>query len=278
MPTNVLITGARGFLAREIARQSPPDWRLAGLLGSRTERAFPGAERFERLHASPEGFGDADAHPDVVLHLAACIPRDMHRFDPRLIASNVELPAQLVRLHPGARHVLASSVSVYGLPASLPISIDTPAVPATPYGWSKLAAESVVRMAASHAVLRLSSIIGPGMRDDSFVPSIVAQARAGRITILGDGSRTQDYIDVRDAARMCIAAARHAANFVTLAVSGRPRSNAGVGEALASLTGAELGFAGSDASPSFAYTLEGAMEPAPGLHSLEDTLAAMVEG
>lgn len=273
MPKTILITGAYGFLARTIASQAPPEWCLIGLV--RPGSSMDAAHGFERLYDSPEAISSSGVQVDAVLHLAAHIPRDMQQFDPQL-AANVELPSQLIRHHPAARHVLASSVSVYSLPPSLPMSIASPTRPTTPYGWSKLAAEHLVHITASHAVLRLSSIIGRGMRAGSFIPSAVAAAKNGSITVYGDGSRTQDYIDVRDAARMCIAAAQRTDNFVTLAVSGQAHSNAEVANALSKLTGATIQFAGNDCSVSFAYTLAGAVELSPCLHSLGETLECMV--
>lgn len=274
MSTTILITGAHGFLARMIASQAPPEWRLIGLV--RPGSGAEAASGFEHLYRSPDAVAGSGAQVDAVLHLAACIPRDMRQVDPQLVAVNVELPAQLIRHLPAARHVLASSVSVYPPPPSLPVSIASPTLPTTPYGWSKLAAEYLVRTTASHAVLRLSSIIGRDMRDGPFIPSAIAAAMTGTITVYGDGSRTQDYIDVRDAARMCIAAVQRTDSFVTLAVSGQAHSNAQVANALSRLTGATIRFAGEDLSTSYAYTLAGAVDLGACLHSLDETLEYMV--
>lgn len=277
MPATVLITGANGFLARSVAALAPTSWRLAGLVrpGSGT------AHRVTALQAhydSVDALIEGESRVDAVLHLAACIPRDLHQFDPRLAEVNVELPARLLREFPNARHVLASSVSVLASGTRLPLEVSSPTIPQTPYGWSKLAAENLVRMARSHAVLRLSSIIGAGMRPNSFVPTALIAARSGRIVVFGDGSRLQDYIDVRDAARMCIAATQREDNMVTLAVSGRSYSNAHVARELARLTGARIEFAGEDASASFAYTQAGAVDLGPCQHSLRETLEDMVSG
>lgn len=273
MPT-ILITGANGFLARTVASLAPPDWRMLALV--RAANAPDAGTHWHSLHDSIDVLAAAERRIDVVLHLAARIPVDMQQSDPELVASNVALPTQLLMQYPDARHVLASSVAVFGHPASLPLSMATAPAPTTAYGWSKLAAENLVRMSRSHAVLRLSSIIGRGMRAGSFVPTVVAAARSGRITVHGDGSRMQDYIDVRDAARMCIAAAQRQDNFVTLAVSGRAHSNREVASELATLTGAEIEFTGHDASASFVYTMAGAVALGPSRYALHETLEQMV--
>lgn len=271
MSKTVLITGADGFLARATAAQTPASWRCLRLL--RPGRA---ADPAAGIHESVDSLVTSAERPDVVLHVAAHIPRDLRAREPGLVASNVLLPAQLLANFPGARHVLASSVSVYGDPVDLPLRADSPTLGNTPYAHSKLAAEHLVRLSERHAVVRFSSIIGPGMRAGSFVPAAVAGARAGRISVYGDGSRRQDYIDVRDAARLLIAAAENEHNFTTLAVSGRSHSNLAVAQMLAQLTGAEIVHTGEDRSPTFEYTLDGAVTLGFCRHELQETLRGMI--
>lgn len=275
MPTTILTTGANGFLARAVADAITSDLRLIGLVRKGSAGVTP-VTRWHGLYDSIESLCSAQPKVDVILHLAAWIPRVANQFDPELIAANVGLPGQLVMRYPQARHVLASSVSVYGVPATLPLSVDSPAQPCSPYGWSKLAAENLVRTVDHQAILRFSSIIGPGMHAGSFIPAAVAAARAGSILLHGDGSRTQDYIDVRDAASMCLQAATRNDNFLTMAVSGRAVTNREVAEQLACMTGATIHFNGKDDSPSFAYTLADAVNLGPCRISLQETLQNMV--
>ena len=275
MPT-ILITGAHGFLARTVALMAPAGWRVLGL--TRKADTHDAGMHWHGSYDSTDAIASDGHKIDAVLHLAARIPTSMQQSGPELVASNVVLPAQLLMRYPDARHVLASSVAVFGCPESLPLSVTSVTAPATAYAWSKLAAENIVRIARSHAILRLSSIIGRGMRAGSFIPTAVTAALSGQITVHGDGSRTQDYIDVRDAAQMCIAAAQRQDNFVTLAVSGRAHSNLEVAGELAALTGARIGFTGVDTSASFAYTMAGAVALGPSHHDLRETLEQMVAG
>lgn len=274
MPT-LLITGANGFLACAVADAAASAWRPIGLV--RQGRADTSTNtRLHGLYDSLESLTSAEPRIDVILHLAAWIPRVANAFDPELIAANIGLPAQLLMHYPQSRHILASSVSVYGVPASLPLSANSPTQPCTPYGWSKLAAENLFRTVDHHAILRLSSIVGRGMRAGSFIPAAVAGARAGCIELLGDGARSQDYIDVRDAAAMCLRAASRHDNFLTLAVSGRTSTNREVAQELATMTGAGIECSGRDDSPSFAYDLADAVDLGPCTIPLRDTLQDMV--
>jgi nucleoside-diphosphate-sugar epimerase len=275
MSTTILITGANGFLARAVAGIAGDAWRLIGLVrrGGVTTTA---GTRWHGLYDSIDLLCSEQPKVDVVLHLAAWIPPIAGQFAPELIAANVGLPSQLVMRYPQARHVLASSASVYGMPAALPLSAASPVQPCSPYGWSKLAAENLIRTVDHYSILRLSSIIGRDMRAGSFIPTAVAAAQAGSILLRGDGSRTQDYIDVSDAANMCLQAAARQDNFLTLAVSGSAHTNRDVAEQLAGMTGARIQFDGSDDSPSFAYTLADATALGPCRIALQQTLRNML--
>jgi UDP-glucose 4-epimerase len=274
MPT-ILLTGANGFLAKAVAAAVPAEWRLVGLV--RDGSAIPASSpKYSGIHDSLEALAAAEPRVDAILHLAARVP-GAAGIEQDMLHANAGLPIQLLMLYPRARHVLASSVSVYGTPSELPLSVASPARPTTPYGWSKLAAECVVRTAERFAILRLSSVIGRGMRSGSFIPAAVMGARQGRIRLVGQASRTQDYIDVADAAGMFLRAAVRSDNFVTLAVSGLAPTNLEVAELLASLTGASIEMEAGGHSPSFSYTLSGSVELGPCETSLLQTLKAMVE-
>jgi len=270
--TRVLITGAAGFLARTVARIAPAHWSLVGLVRSRSSAAFP---RYERIHDSLTTLPASD-QLDCVLHLAASIPSKGVPVPTEMRDVNVGLVGDLIARYPSARHVLASSVSVYGTPVSLPLTVDSESVDPGPYGISKLDAERLIERVQHHAVLRFTSLIGTGMRADSFIPAAIAGARLGTIRVYGDGRRLQDYLAVEDAAAMCIQAAESTASFRALGVSGRSYSNLEVAELLAGFTGASVVFHGADDSPSFAYDIGGERHIGPAHRELPETLSEMV--
>ena len=268
----LLITGANGFLGRALLPLLPVDWNIVALA-----RTAVGADAspltyhaLERLLASEPAF-------DGVMHLAAQI--QMPRAGPAgFLPSNVDLCSALVQAYPDARHVLASSVSVYGRSGPLPITIDTPCRPDQPYGLSKLAAECVVGVAARHAIVRFSSLLGRGMHPDTFVPRVIADALAHRrITLLGTGVRMQNYLDVRDAAAMCLAALQATSNFSTLGIGPRSWSNHEIAGMIAPRLGAEVVMSGADDSPSYVYALTGSVELGQNTRPIGDTLDWLVE-
>ncbi|MFC1461804.1 NAD-dependent epimerase/dehydratase family protein [Verrucomicrobiota bacterium] len=78
-------------------------------------------------------------------------------------------------------------------------------VPFTAYHASKLFGEHLVRIAnrkkPTGATLRLTSPVGPGMPENRILSVFAKQALTGRpIQLAGQGSRRQDYVDVRDIA------------------------------------------------------------------------------
>lgn len=279
MQSNVLlITGANGFLARAVVRQIYNDcqmysnWQLTALVR-------PGTSTHSHFHTTHESvdnlISDLD-RVDVVMHLAACIPSPISAAPPELMPVNVDLVAKLVHAYPDARHVLASSVSIFGVPVSLPLVIDSPPCQPTEYGLSKLAAECLVRKMPQHAVIRFSSLIGVGMKVGSFIPSVVSAARAGKIHLLGNGERLQNYLDIDDAALMCLQAAICKKSFVALGIGERSYSNNEVVSILAELTGASIVREGDDHSPSYVYEFRDSIDLGKRRVNLKESLEKMV--
>ena len=264
----VLVTGANGGLARSVCNRLPKNIVAVGLVRQGTARQpSQQLQVFDRIDALLADI----PHIDAVLHLAARIPSP-HERATDLLAVNVDLVSTLIQTLPSARHVLASSASVYGSPDNSPLHINSLPNPVSAYGWSKLAAECLVRQCKNHAVIRYASLIGRNGRPNTFVPSIVAAARDGCITLYGDGRRQQNYVDLDDAADMCLRALVSKTNFTTLGVSDRSYSNNEVAEILSGLTGAVIRHVGIDESPSYTYDCTGAIALGPCLIPLKTTL------
>lgn len=269
----LLITGANGFVARAVLDRLPAGSDVVALVrpGSR-----PVNGNLLQVHEGIESLLASDFRPTSVLHLAASIPAPGTARDANLIPANVDLVSRLVQAFPEARHVLASSVSVFGTPQCLPLTTDTPARATNAYGLSKLAAECLVLQCESHAVIRFSSLVGVGMKPGTFIPTAVMGARQGRITLIGSGARQQNYLAVEDAASMCLAALEAAGSFLTLGVAPMSYRNDEVVEMLASMSGAEIMRIAGDEGPSFSYDLTGATDLGPCRHRLEDVLSRML--
>ncbi len=129
------------------------------------------------------------------------------------------------------RIVYASSSSVYGDTAALPLQEQAACRPVSPYGVTKLAAEHLANLYQSNlglpvVSLRYFTVYGPRQRPDMAFHRFLKAARDGAsIRLYGDGSQTRDFTYVED----IVAATRAAAD------SGRPGSvyNVGGGERVA---------------------------------------------
>lgn len=103
------------------------------------------------------------------------------------------------------RVVYASSSSVYGNAATLPVSEDAPLRPISPYGISKHAGEQLCSAYGDGygmhvAVLRYFTVYGPRQRPDmAFHRFIKCALTGGTIHVYGDGSQTRDFTFVDDA-------------------------------------------------------------------------------
>ncbi|MFJ2031424.1 NAD-dependent epimerase/dehydratase family protein [Streptosporangium sp. NPDC087985] len=153
----------------------------------------------------------AEWRPEVICHLAAQISVRKSVADPVHDARlNVEGTASvLTAAHSGGTRkvVFASSVAVYGRPATLPISGDAATDPRSPYAASKLSAETyLAAFKALHGIdyttLVLSNVYGPRQSPDGeagVVAIFTAALLNGTPTVLyGDGTQTRDYIFVDD--------------------------------------------------------------------------------
>jgi UDP-glucose 4-epimerase len=101
--------------------------------------------------------------------------------------------------------VYLSSVPVIGLPDQLPITETHPLDPPTAYHASKVFGERLVNLARREGLpaltLRLTSPVGPGTPDGRIAAVFVRRALDGEpLEVFGQGTRAQDYVDVRDVA------------------------------------------------------------------------------
>ena len=120
------------------------------------------------------------------------------------------------------RFVLASSCSVYGDAAQLPIAETTPPHPLSPYAGAKLASEGVCADAAdagqlAAVCLRFFNVYGPrqdpGSAYSGVISRFLAAAAAGDpVTIYGDGRQSRDFVYVADVVAAVLAALRAAAH------------------------------------------------------------------
>jgi UDP-glucose 4-epimerase len=110
------------------------------------------------------------------------------------------------------RLVYASSSSVYGDRAAIPMREDALPQPVSPYGVTKLAAEQLCHLyAVNHGVpatsMRYFTVYGPRQRPDmGFYRFLRAALQGQPISVFGDGEQTRDFTYVDDAVAATMAA------------------------------------------------------------------------
>jgi UDP-glucose 4-epimerase len=119
---------------------------------------------------------------------------------------------EAVKGRPIERLVYASSSSVYGDRAAIPMREDAAVQPVSPYGVTKLAAEHLCQLYHdNHGVpavsLRYFTVYGPRQRPDMAFHRFIRAALEGHeITLFGDGEQTRDFTFVADIVRATMAA------------------------------------------------------------------------
>jgi UDP-glucose 4-epimerase len=113
---------------------------------------------------------------------------------------------------PLTRFVYASSSSVYGDNATIPMREDALPQPVSPYGVTKLSAEQLgylyhVNYKVPATAVRYFTVYGPRQRPDmAFHKFIKAALKGEEIVLYGDGEQTRDFTFVSDAVAATIAA------------------------------------------------------------------------
>jgi UDP-glucose-4-epimerase GalE len=173
---------------------------------------------------------------DTVMHFAAYAYVGESTQDPLLYYdNNVATTVGVLRCMKEAgvaRLVFSSSCATYGNPERVPILEDDPQRPVSPYGWSKLMVEQMLRdhlaadPAFSFAALRYFNACGCAMDgslgedhdpEPHLIPSLLQAALGLRpeLVVFGadyptpDGTNVRDYIHVDDLADAHIAAMTH---------------------------------------------------------------------
>lgn len=220
----ILVTGASGFIgSRTVAHFVSSGHNVIGVdlkPSSQANRHYSvdvtEAERVQNIFS--------EERPEAVLHLAAQIS----------VASSVQSPVhdanqnimgslsvfEAARKFGVKKVVFASTAAVYGDSPIPPISEDTPLAPVSPYGISKVSAETYLRefysQFYSYGIIRYGNVFGP--HQDPQTGAVLARfihdiKASGKVTIFGDGHQKRDFIFIDDVARANEAALLTAENF-----------------------------------------------------------------
>jgi UDP-glucose 4-epimerase len=161
---------------------------------------------------------------EAIIHFAASIVVPDSVRDPLAYYRNNTVNSRALiecAVKGGVRHfIFSSTAAVYGNPLEIPVREDAPTVPISPYGWSKLMTEIMLRDAGAahglnHVILRYFNVAGAdpqcrtGQSTDgaTHLIKVAVEAALGarpKIDVFGsdyptpDGTGIRDYIHVSD--------------------------------------------------------------------------------
>jgi UDP-glucose 4-epimerase len=219
MALNVLVTGAFGFMGRHVSRAAARAGHTVRGIGhgswTRAEWREWGLIDWHSSDVTLDAIVSHAGEPDMIVHCAGSgsvgfsMAHPAQDFDRTVVTTRDVL--EYVRLHrPQARVVLPSSASVYGDAQALPIGVETPLRPVSPYGLHKQMAEALCLSYAQHfgvsvAIVRLFSVYGVGLRKQLLWDACTKLSR-GPAIFGGTGQETRDWLHVDDAARLLLMA------------------------------------------------------------------------
>lgn len=247
---SILISGIKGFLASNIINLLKEKYTIYGI--GKEDENWNGITVFSSKEVS-----QIDIVPDylILCHAAISSGQDSATID-TLFHVNIEITKQLVEKFTSSAIIYISSASIYDVNNTI-ITEEAAIQPQSDYAISKLWAEKIVLKTTRSVVIRLSSVYGIGMKENTIIPNYINQAlNNGEIEVWGNGERLQNYIHVDDVA-LCIVSTIE--NFETvvgkilLAVDASEYSNVYLAEIIANETRAKVVFVNEDRSKSLRY-------------------------
>src|SRR5215467_9164580 len=171
----VLVTGGAGYIGSQMVHELLDAGEQVAVLDDLSTGfrwAVPEAARFVRGESGDQAllaqlFREHDI--DAIIHFAASIVVPDSVRDPlRYYRNNTVNSRALIEsaVQCGVRHfIFSSTAAVYGNPAAVPVDEDAPTLPISPYGWSKLMTEMMLRDASrahglNHVILRYFNVAG----------------------------------------------------------------------------------------------------------------------
>lgn len=204
--TKVLVTGASGFLGSMVMnRFATEGFDVTGWDISKKDNV----EVVDLLDEDSVIDALMRVKPDIVIHCAGSADVNYSVMNPSSdFKGNVMLTHNLLfALHKlnmdYVRFVFLSSASVYGNPATLPITEDMPLRPMSPYAVHKSMCEELCMYFANNygmslKIARIFSAYGAGLKKQIFWDMHQKVLSTNRLEMFGTGLESRDYIHVKD--------------------------------------------------------------------------------
>ncbi|NUE03531.1 GDP-mannose 4,6-dehydratase [Halorubraceae archaeon YAN] len=223
----ILVTGGAGFIGSHLAECFARDGHNVTVLdnlepyydiGIKQHNIETARKATHESDGSYEFVQGSVTDPAIVQELITDIDIVYHQAAQAGVRTSVENPKKPNRINVDGtltileaardadvtRVINASSSSVYGKPEYLPYDEEHPTTPVSPYGVSKLAAESYVRVfnevyGLPTVSLRYFTVYGPRMRPNMAISNFVSRCTKGSPPVIyGTGEQTRDFTYIND--------------------------------------------------------------------------------
>jgi nucleoside-diphosphate-sugar epimerase len=203
-----LVTGADGFIGRQVVAALPRDANIHGVTRSQLADGGPGV-RWHRADLRDSQAAEAvvaAVRPTHIIHLAWTTAHGVFWTDPdnrRWQKAGVALVRAFAQAG-GRRAVIAGTCAEYPATTPSPLHEDWASRdPGSVYGAAKDALRRTVEDLAadfsfSLAWPRIFSPYGPGESSTRLIPSIILSVLNDRPAMCSSGHQTRDFMDVRD--------------------------------------------------------------------------------
>jgi dTDP-6-deoxy-L-talose 4-dehydrogenase (NAD+) len=211
----VLLTGAAGFIGRQVlVRLTERGAAVRAVVRAGTKVELPADDVAvittpDLFAESATWWADACAGVDTIIHVAWYAEPGKYPTSER----NLDCLVGTLRLAQGAarsnvrRFVGIGSCLEYDGASSVPLAVDTPLKPLTPYAAAKAAAFLTLSrwlplQRIEFCWCRVFYLSGEGEDSRRLVPYLRAKLAAGEPALLTSGNQVRDHLDVREVGRL----------------------------------------------------------------------------
>ncbi|MBI5032980.1 MAG: NAD-dependent epimerase/dehydratase family protein [Chloroflexi bacterium] len=212
----ILVTGGAGFIGSHLARRLLEQGHAVCVvdnLSTGKRENVPAQAEFIELDLARADFLRSlpQSKFDGVCHLAAQssgpASAEMPYYDLQVNAASTLLLSRWCLENRVPRFLYASSMAIYGNATTLPVCEDTPCLPVSYYGVSKLTSENLLCLAANEGLrvtnLRMFSVYGPGQNLGNLKQGMVSiylayLLRGVEVPVTGSFERFRDFVYIDD--------------------------------------------------------------------------------
>lgn len=250
MKKKIIISGINGFLGNKLLHTFRDVYDVYGI--AKQESCADDIKVF-----SSKNIDEIDFEPDyLILCHAAISSGNTIESNALLYEINVGLTERMTLKFQKTKIIYVSSASIYDTQSGV-IGMNTVNNPITEYAISKLWGEKVVLKKNNAVIVRLSSLFGSGMKENTIIPNYVNHAiKSNIIPVWGNGERKQNYIFVEDVCCLIDSVMQNfdkVKNQILLAVNDKEYTNLEVANIVANETQSSIEFVNQDKSISLQY-------------------------